>query len=244
MMTVHEVSRISGVSIRTLHHYDHIGLLPATALSESGYRLYDDAALERLQQILIYRELQFPLKEIKAILDAPNYEQTKALEQQIQLLKMRREHLMNLIDLAEGIKLTGVKAMRFEAFDTKKIDEYAEQAKKSWGATPEYREFEEKNRDRTLGEIRDLGSRLMEIIAEFGTLKDLPVNDDAVQAQVRKLQAFISEHYYHCSNEILSSLGAMYAGGGSMTENIDAAGGEGTAEFVNAAIQAYIAGKK
>ena len=244
MMTVREVSRISGVSVRALHHYDAIGLLPATALTDAGYRLYDEAALERLQQILIYRELQFPLKEIKAILDAPNFERNKALEQQIHLLELRRDHLNNLIDLAKGMKVMGVKTMRFDVFDTKKIDEYAEQAKKSWGTTPEYREFTEKSRSRTRDEEKALGSRMMDIFAEFGGMKDLPADDERVQAQVKKLRDFISEHYYHCSDEILSSLGGMYAGGGSMTENIDAVAGEGTAAFVNRAIRAMIAGKK
>ena len=73
MMTVHEVSQISGVSIRALHHYDKIGLLPATEVTDAGYRMYDDTALERLQQILLFKELQFTLKEIKAILDSPDF---------------------------------------------------------------------------------------------------------------------------------------------------------------------------
>lgn len=75
MKTVHEVSRISGVSVRTLHHYDAIGLLKPTAVTEAGYRLYDDAALAKLQNILLYRELEFPLKEIKAILDHPEFDE-------------------------------------------------------------------------------------------------------------------------------------------------------------------------
>ena len=75
MKTVHEVSRISGVSVRTLHHYDAIGLLKPTAVTEAGYRLYDDAVLARLQNILLYRELEFPLKEIKAILDHPEFDE-------------------------------------------------------------------------------------------------------------------------------------------------------------------------
>lgn len=79
----------------------------------------------------------------------------------------------------------------------------------------------------------------MAVLAEFGTLKDRSPSDSMVQEQVRKLQAYISEHYYRCSNEILASLGGMYAGGGSMTQNINAAGGEGTAEFAGEAIQAY-----
>ena len=89
MKTVHEVSRISGVSVRTLHHYDAIGLLKPTAVTEAGYRLYDDAALARLQNILLYRELEFPLKEIKAILDHPEFDEKTALRQQIKLLELR-----------------------------------------------------------------------------------------------------------------------------------------------------------
>lgn len=132
MMTVNEVSKISGVSVRTLHHYDHIGILPATQVTEAGYRLYDDHALERLQQILIFKELEFPLKEIKEILDSPDFDRSKALEQQIQLLEMKKAHLQNIIDFARGIKAIGVKTLSFEVFDTKKIDEYAKQAKDTW----------------------------------------------------------------------------------------------------------------
>ena len=91
MMTVHEVSKISRVSIRALHHYDHIGLLPATEVTEAGYRLYDEAALERLQHILLFKALEFPLKDIKDILDSPDFDRSKALEQQIHLLELRKE---------------------------------------------------------------------------------------------------------------------------------------------------------
>ena len=90
MMTVNEVSKLSGVSIRSLHHYDKIGLLPATEVTAAGYRLYDDKALERLQMILLFKELQFPLKEITTILDNPEFDRSKALEQQIKLLELRK----------------------------------------------------------------------------------------------------------------------------------------------------------
>ncbi len=88
MWTVKQVSRITGVSVRTLHHYNAIGLLRPAKVTDAGYRLYDDAALRRLQNILLFRELQFPLREIKAILDSPNFDPAATLEQQIQLLEM------------------------------------------------------------------------------------------------------------------------------------------------------------
>lgn len=239
MMTVNEVSKLTGVSIRTLQYYDKIGLLPATAYTDAGYRQYDDTALELLQQILLFRELEFPLKDIRKILSSPDYDKRKALEQQIELLLLKKEHIENLITLARGIKLTGVNYMDFTAFDTHKIDEYARQAKNSWDVTAEYKEFEEKNSQRTLAEIRSLGGQLMVIVAGFGALKDRSVTDPMVVEQVRQLQNFITAKYYKCSDAILSRLGVMYAAGGEFTANINAAGGPGTAEFANEAIQAY-----
>ena len=129
--------------------------------------------------------------------------------------------------------------MDFTAFDTKKIDEYAKQAREQWGATPQYREFEEKNANRTLTELKDTGNQLMALIAEFGQMKELDPASQIPQAQVKRLQDFITENYYHCTNEILSGLGKMYAGGGEFTENIDRAGGPGTADYVNRAIEIY-----
>lgn len=239
MMTVHEVSRLTGVSVRALQYYDGIGLLRATAYTEAGYRLYDEAALERLQQILLFRELEFPLKEIRRILESPDFDRKKALEQQIELLTMKREHIDNLIRLARGIKLTGGISMDFEAFDKKKLEEYAARARASWGATPEYREFEEKNSGKTLAEIKDTGNRLMELLAEFSGMKDGGPASPEAQAQVRRVQDFITEHYYTCSKEILAGLGKMYGSGGEFTENIDKAGGPGTAVFASEAIRVY-----
>lgn len=243
MMTVHEVSKISGVSIRALHHYDHIGLLPATELTEAGYRLYDEAALERLQYILLFKELEFPLKDIKEILDSPDFDRSKALEQQIHLLELRKEHLQNLIDLAWGIKSIGVKAMSFEVFDTRKIDEYAKQAKASWGTTDAYKEFEKKSEGRSKETQQKLNVEMMGIFAEFGKIKDLSPDGKEAITLAKKLQDHITEHYYTCTDEILLSLGTMYAGGGDFTINIDQVGGEGTAVFAYEAIKAMIAKK-
>ncbi len=127
--------------------------------------------------------------------------------------------------------------MDFQAFDTKKLDEYAARAKASWGATPEYGEFERKAQGRTKQEDSALAERMMHIFAEFGAIREGdPASEDA-QTLVRKLREFISEHYFTCSDTILSSLGRMYAGGGEFTDNIDRYGGEGTGEFVYRAIR-------
>ena len=239
MMTVHEVSIISGVSIRALHHYHNIGLLPATEVTEAGYRLYDDTALERLQHILLFKELEFSLKEIKGILDNPDFDRSRALEQQIHLLELRKEHLQNLIDLAWGIKMIGVKELSFEAFDTRKIDEYAAKAKASWGTTDAYKEYELKSAGRSKEEQQKINIEMMHIFAEFGRIKEQSPDGKEATGLAKKLQDFITDNFYTCTNEILQGLGKMYAGGGDFTANIDKAGGEGTAEFANKAIQAY-----
>jgi len=239
MMTVNEVSKLTGVSIRTLQYYDKIGLLKPTGYTESGYRLYDDTALEKLQQILLFRELEFPLKEIKEIISGPDFDRDKALEQQITLLTMKKEHLENLIDFARGIRLIGVKTMDFSVFDTKKMDEYAKQAKEQWGSTKEYKEFEQKSHGRSKGDDKAIMESFMKLFAEFGELKDAKAEAPQVQEQVEKLQNFITEHFYHCSNDILFQLGQMYAAGGEFTTNIDKFGGEGTAKFTAEAIRIY-----
>ena len=239
MMTVNEVSKLTGVSIRTLQYYDKIGLLHPAKYTEAGYRLYNDAALETLQQILLFRELEFPLKDIKEIISRPDFDRSKALEQQIKLLTLKKEHIENLIDLAKGIKLLGVRKLKFEAFDTSKIDEYAAQAKASWGKTPAYKEFEEKSRGRTKEEDKKIYQGMIDIFGEFGQIRNTDPSSKDAQTLVKKLQDYITEHMYTCTKKILSSLGKMYAGGGDFTKNIDSYGGEGTAEFTSQAIEIY-----
>ena len=239
MRTVHEVSSLTGVSIRTLQYYDRIGLLRPAERTEAGYRMYDDADLETLQQILLFRELEFPLKDIKAIISSPDFDRSRALEQQIRLLTLKKEHIGNLIDLAKGIKLLGVRKLNFDAFDTGKMDEYAAQAKASWGKTPAYKEFEERSKGRTREEDRKIYQGMIDIFGEFARIRDTDPASEKAQAQVKKLQDYITEHMYTCTNEILSSLGKMYAGGGDFTKNINSYGGEGTAEFASRAIEIY-----
>lgn len=183
------------------------------------------------------------MKDIKEILDSPDFDRSKALEQQIHLLELQKEHLENLIDLARGIKMIGVKHMSFDAFDTRKIDEYAAQAKASWGKTDAYKEFEKKSEGRSKETQQKLNVEMMNIFAEFGKIRDKAPDGEEAVALAKKLQDHITENYYTCTYEILQGLGAMYAGGGDFTTNIDKVGGEGTAVFAYEAIKAMIAAK-
>ena len=239
MKTVKEVSRLTGVSVRALHHYDAIGLLKPTQVTEAGYRLYDDTALRRLQTILLFRELQFPLKEIKEILDSPGFDPKEALVQQIHLLELQRQHLDALISHARHIQKTGVMNMDFSAFDTTEMDKYAAEAKARWGKTEAYKEFAQKTAGQTPEQMKAAGDALMALFAQFGAIRHTSPASGEAQALVAKLQGFITEHYYTCTKQILRGLGQMYIAGDSMTENIDNAGGKGTAEFAHQAIEVY-----
>ena len=239
MKTVHEISQLAHVSVRTLHHYDAIGLLKPTETTEAGYRLYDDAALERLYLILLFRELEFPLKDICKILDAPDFDRNRVLEQQVELLKAKVNHLQTCIHLANGIKLMGVKNLKFKNWDPKKIDEYSAQAENLYRKTDAWKEYSEKAKHRSREQEQALGDGIMKLFTKLGAMKQLSPGSAEVQAWVKELQDYISEHFYNCTPQILLGLGQMYAGGGSMTENIDAAGGKSTGAFAREAIMIY-----
>ena len=239
MRTVKEVSQLTGVSVRTLHHYDAIGLLKPSRVTEAGYRLYDDAALARLQTILLFRQLEFPLKEICRILDTPGFDPQEALTQQIRLLELKQQHLQELIRHARQIQKKGVDYMDFSAFDTTKIDQYAAEAKAKWGHTDAYKEFEQKTAGQSQAQTQSDGDALMDIFRQIGQIRHLSPDSAEAQALVKQLQDFISAHYYTCTKQILKGLGMMYIAGDSMTDNINRAGGEGTAEFAHKAIEIY-----
>jgi len=237
MRTVHEVSKLTGVSVRTLHHYDSIGLLPPTKVSAAGYRLYDDTALSRLQTILLFRELQFPLKEIKTVLDSPNFDPEEALAQQINLLELQRKRLEELIVYAREIQAKGVNNMAFDVFDKSELEQYKQEARERWGSTAAYGEFEEKKKQGK--DFGAAGGRMMEIFVELGALRGQDPDAELVQEKVKMLQAFITENFYTCTPEILRGLGQMYVGDERFRRNIDRAGGEGTAAFACEAIRVY-----
>ena len=239
MKTVKEVSRLTGVSVRTLHHYDALDLLKPTQVTEAGYRLYDDAALGRLQTILLFRELQFPLKEIKQMLASQDFDPMAALEYQIRLLELRREHLAQLIEHARNIQKTGVMNMDFKAYDTKKLDAYAAEAKQRWGHTDAWKESQEKASGKNKDQLAGEADGLMDIFRRLGEYRTGDPAAPEAQSLIRELQQYICDHYYNCTNQILFCLGQMYAAGDEMNENIDRAGGSGTGDFARRAIEIY-----
>ena len=131
--------------------------------------------------------------------------------------------------------------MNFSAFDSTELDRYSAQAKEKWGKTDAYREYEKKTAGQSKQQLQSTGDGLMAIFAELGAIRHLSPASEEAQALIRKLQQYITDHYYTCTPQILRGLGQMYVAGDTMTENIDRTGGEGTAEFANKAIAIYCA---
>lgn len=239
MRTVKDVSKLTGVSVRTLHYYDAIGLLTPTKVTDAGYRMYDDTALSRLQSILLFRELQFPLKEIKEFLDSPNFNQEETIAQQIKLLELQYKHIGELISFAREIQTKGVKTMNFEVFDTNEIEQYKAEVKSKWGNSKAYQEYEQRVVSHSEHNDSKFVNEIMSLFTDLGAMKQLPPTDKAVQEKIAALQAYINENFYTCSNDILKELSEMYVCDDRFKKNIDRFGGEGTAKFVREAIFVY-----
>ena len=239
-MQVREFADFTGVSVRTLHYYDEIGLLaPAEVDHATGYRYYDENSLIRMQEILFYRELDFSLKSIAALLSSPNYDKAKALSEQKQLLTLKKERLERLISAIDGA-VKGENVMK--AFDKSELDAYKSEAKAKWGATAAYKEHEEKTKSYSGEKWNELAEGLDRIMGEFSLCmkREEAPDSAAAQALVKELQSYITENYYRCTDEILSGLGQMYVADERFRNNIDRHG-DGTAAFVSEAIAAFCA---
>ena len=237
-MQVKEFAEFTGVSVRTLHYYDEIGLLaPAFVDRANGYRYYDENSLFRMQEILFYRELDFSLKSIGKILSSPDYSKDKALKEQKYLLTLKKERLERLISAIDDA-VKGENIMK--AFDNSEFDKYKVEAQEKWGTTSAYKEHSEKTKDYSKDKWNGLAEEMDNIMAEFSVCMKNGEKPDSDKAQelVKKLQDHITGNYYHCTDEILAGLGMMYVADERFKKNIDKHA-SGTAEFVSQAIKIY-----
>ncbi|MFA9380014.1 MAG: MerR family transcriptional regulator [Acetanaerobacterium sp.] len=239
--TVHEVASLAGVSVRTLHYYDQIGLLPPSEVTEAGYRLYDDTALALLQQILFFRELDFPLAEISQIVNSPSFDRRRALSGHRALLLLKRERLERLIRLVDDT-LKGETKMSFTEFDMTAIEQaqrqYADEVKQRWGSTDAYTESTKRTASYNKEDWRRITEESDAIYDGFAAQMGGGPASPAVAQLVADWQAHITAHFYECTNEILAGLGEMYVSDPRFTENIDKRK-SGLAQFMSDAIRLY-----
>ena len=237
-MKIKEFAEFTGVSVRTLHYYDEIGLLtPAFVDRSTGYRFYDENSLLRMQEILFYRELDFSLKNIEEILSSPNYDKNKALKEQKHLLTLKKERLERLISAIDGA-VKGENVMK--AFDNSEFEKHKAEAKEKWGKTDAYKEHAEKTKYYSKEKWNHLAEGMNDILAEFAVCMKNSEEPDSTEAQnlVKMLQNHITENYYLCTNEILAGLGQMYVADERFKNNIDKHA-DGTTEFIREAIEVY-----
>lgn len=235
-MQINEFAKLTGVSVRTLHYYDEIGLLKPAEVDEwTGYRFYDENSLEKMQQIMFYRELDFSLKSIMEILSSPDYDKQKALDEQKKLLILKKERLEKLISAIDSAK-KGQTTMN--AFDNTEFENYKNEVKEKWGNTEAYKEYSQKGY--TKDNFNALGEGLERILEEFAICMNSGATPDSKESQnlVEKLQNYITENFYTCTNEILAGLGQMYVADERFKNNIDKHS-VGTAGFVSKAIEYY-----
>ena len=237
-MQIKEFAEFTGVSVRTLHYYDEIGLLaPAYVDRFTGYRFYDENSLIRMQEILFYRELDFSLKSIGEILSSPNYDKSKALKEQKQLLILKKERLERLISAIDSA-VKGENVMK--AFDNSEFEKHKAEVKEKWGQTPAYEEHKEKTKDYSKENWNNLVKQMNDIFAEFAACLKSGETPDSAEAQilVKRLQDHITQNYYLCTDEILAGLGQMYVQDERFKNNIDKYA-DGTSVFVCEAIEFY-----
>jgi MerR family transcriptional regulator, thiopeptide resistance regulator len=247
-MSVGQVSRLAGVTVRTLHHYDEIGLLSPGERTSAGYRRYTDDDLIRLQQVLLYRELGFALDEIAVILDDPQVDELTQLRRQHELLSRESERLREVIAAVErtiearalGITLTPEE--RFEVFGHFRPEDHEAEAQRRWGGTDAYQE----SRRRVASYDK---ADWLRIRAEAATLNEdlaaayqagLPADGETVMELAERHRAHINRWFYTCPHELHRRLGELYVSDARFTAVFDAVA-PGLAAFLRSAITANAA---
>lgn len=245
---VKEVADIVGVSVRTLHHYDQIGLLKSESVSPAGYRLYSDHDLERLQQILFFRELGISLQKTKDIIDSPGFDRKQALIIHKGLLIEKRNRLERIIasveqtiESIEGDLKMSEKEM-FEAFDMSEIErhmkKYAEETKQKYGDSDAYKESMKKTSKYTKEDWAGIMAAADEIYKRIAEMMDKGPGDPEVQQAVGEWRQHITDSFYNCTPEIVRGLGDLYVDDPRFTANIDKYK-TGLASFLREAMHIY-----
>ncbi|MBD1371223.1 MerR family transcriptional regulator [Hazenella sp. IB182357] len=242
-LKVKELADLAGVSVRTLHYYDQIGLLTPSEVSAKGFRIYDGIDLERLQQILFFRELDFSLQEIKAILDNPAFDRKRALILHKEVLLQKKERLEKIIQTVERSisAMTGGATMHksdlFEGFD-KHQQQYADEVR--WRFNPKrVAEAEQKTKQYKQADWTEIMQEWHAIYEQLAARMHAGPDDAEVQNLISNYQQLITKRFYHCTPEILQGLGQMYVQDERFTENIDRTQA-GLAQFLHEAIEIYV----
>ena len=246
MYMINEISKLTGVSVRMLHHYDKIELLVPSKRTDSNYRMYSDEDVSRLYQILLFKELEFPLQEIKTILDDKNFDREEALKVQRNLIVEKKNRLDKIIESIDNtIENLGGNIMNernFKAFDYEEIknhqEKYKEETEKRYGNSDAYKESKHKTSKYSKNDWERIMGEMGSIYEELAKLMDKNPEDDEVQVLVEKWRTHINDNFYNCTIEIFRGLALMYVADERFSKNIDKYG-QGLAQFLSDAMNIY-----
>ena len=246
MYMINEISKLTGVTIRMLHHYDKIGLLVPSKRNNSNYRVYSEEDVARLYQILLFKELEFTLKDIKRILDDEGFDREEALKVHKKLILEKKNRLEKIIEsIDDTIRNIGGKTMSkkdFKAFSYDEIrnhqEKYKEETKQKYGKSDAYKESKEKTSKYSKNDWENIMEDAGVIYEELAKLMDRNPANDEVQVLVQKWRDYITNNFYNCTIEIFRGLAIMYVADERFTNNIDKYG-QGLAKFLSDAMNIY-----
>ncbi|MDA3847225.1 MAG: MerR family transcriptional regulator [Vallitaleaceae bacterium] len=248
MYLINKVATLAGITVRTLHYYDEIGLLVPKVMNDNQYRIYSKEDIKTLQDILFFKELGFKLSDIKGILGTDGYNRLDVLKQHKKVIGMKMSHLKGIMETLEstineeegGIAMNDIE--RFEAFNMEAIEahnkQFAKEIKEKYGQSDAYAESQQKTKQYDAKDWGRINDESLVIYKAFHELKNLNPNHVLLQEQVAKWQNYITRNFYTCTKPILSGLADMYIEDERFKENIDK-NGEGIAGVMHDAIKVY-----
>ncbi len=244
MLNINEVAKLCGITVRSLHYYEEIGLLEPAAYASNGYRKYNNESLSKLQQILFFKELDLPLKQIKKIMDSPAYDKKAALKKHKELLYLKRDRINNIIGLIdENIGKNNLSLKEFDMTEIKKhTQEYAEEARLRWRNTDAYKQSKQKTMHYTEKDWEAVKTQSANIFNAFASCMNREDEDIDTDDLVKEWQDYITNNFYDCTDEILSGLADIYVTDERFKKNIDKYG-TGLAEFISKCIKSYLSRK-
>lgn len=239
MMQVKELANLVGISVRTLHHYDEMGLLCPDKTTESGYRLYSQKNVDDLQQILFFRSLNFPLKKIKEIMQDPTFDRQEALRTHRQMLTEKSKQIEQIIETIDRTmqhekgEIIMSNQEKFKGFDFSKENLYEDEARNRWG-----NEKVDQANQQIKGKAKELTDQMNHIYFELAKIRHLSPSSTEAQVKIEKWFTFLNQMGEY-SLDAFAGLGEMYVADERFTKNIDQFG-EGLAVFMRDAMKVYV----
>ena len=222
-MNIKEAAMRAGISVRTLRYYEETGLITPDRGEGNAYREYNEAMVQRARMIHAYRELQFPVKAIAALLDAPSQVRDRMMEEHIEQLRAKQKALQNRIDLAQGLRMMGIE--RMAEIDFENLDAQMQAARQHMEENPQMRELTARFQAQSEEQAQAAAEGLLRCLAEVANTEEAQV-----PAAMARLREYIEANYYPCTDQLLRVYARAYGGNGMLAQTLENIAGEGAAQ--------------